>query len=67
MLLKLDGKHQTTTDMNLLHHLFMWFDASTEANACFEHLMQLGMDPNKLTNCGDTPLDLSISFHTQAL
>ena len=53
--------------MNLMHHLFVWFDGSVDANACFERLMQLGVDPNKLTNFGETPLDLSISHHTEAL
>jgi hypothetical protein len=67
MLMKLDSEQQTASDMNLMHHLFVWFDTSNEANACFERLMQLGVDPNKLTNFGDTPLDLSISHHTQAL
>lgn len=66
MLRKLE-RDEPVEGMNLMHHLFVWFDASAEASACFEQLMQLRVDPNKLTNFGDTPLDLAISHHTQAL
>jgi len=53
--------------MNLMHHLFVNYLKQPDADLFFHKLIELGVNPNKLTKFKESPIDLAIEHKTCAL
>lgn len=53
--------------MNLIHHLFVNYVPCVDADFLFHKLMEMGINPNRLTKYQESPLDLAIEHKTSAL